>query len=211
MNTHIVRSSAVLLLALAGAALGAVAHADPVQRGPHQGFERGQGGHGDQYRDRDRDRDHWRGHRDRYAWRGHAARGYPFGYRFGALPGGAVSFYFGGRPYWYADSSWFYWDPPLRRYVVVHDPRTLVVRSSADADAGQATAAVPPPVASELYIYPREGQSADQQDQDRYECHRWAAGQTGFDPSASNQDADMAPDYRRAMSACLEGRGYTVK
>jgi hypothetical protein len=33
-------------------------------------------------------------------------------------------------------------------------------------------------------IYPAKGQSAQQQDQDRYECHTWARGQSGgYDPS----------------------------
>ena len=37
---------------------------------------------------------------------------------------------------------------------------------------------------SEIYIYPNKGQNAQQQSQDRYECHVWAANQSGFDPSA---------------------------
>jgi len=32
-------------------------------------------------------------------------------------------------------------------------------------------------------IYPAKGQSAKQQDQDRYECHTWAREQSGFDPT----------------------------
>ena len=35
-------------------------------------------------------------------------------------------------------------------------------------------------------IYPAKGQSAKQQDQDRYECHTWARGQSGFDPTQPN-------------------------
>ncbi len=41
-----------------------------------------------------------------------------------------------------------------------------------------------PPPASELYVYPARGQSLAQQQRDRYDCHVWAANQTGFDPSA---------------------------
>jgi hypothetical protein len=37
--------------------------------------------------------------------------------------------------------------------------------------------------AQELFIYPAKGQSQDQQDKDRYECHNWSVQQTGFDPS----------------------------
>ena len=83
---------------------------------------------------------------------------------------------------------------------------------------------VPPPVDGEstgargkTYIYPKQAQSAEQQATDEYECHKWAVTQTGFDPSiaATGQSASTTPvrrsDYERARSACLEGRGYTVR
>jgi hypothetical protein len=66
-------------------------------------------------------------------------------------------------------------------------------------------------------MYPRNGQSAEQQASDRYACHRWAVAQTGFDPTQSQggvpaeQSASKRSDYMRAITACLEGRGYTVK
>ena len=37
--------------------------------------------------------------------------------------------------------------------------------------------------AQDIYMYPAKGQSQDQQERDRYECHSWAVKQTGFDPS----------------------------
>lgn len=147
---------------------------------------------------------------------------------------------------------------------------------------------------TDLFIYPNMGQSPEQQKTDRYECHVWAAQQSGFDPSTyeapqpvryprelrrehsglnpvtgaaggaaagavggaiagdagkgaaigagvgavlgafhtlmrqdnehdrrakmqekqARQEAEtqqMRNDYNRAISACLEGRGYTVK
>jgi len=143
--------------------------------------------------------------------------------------------------------------------------------------------AVPAPQPQRVFVYPAKGQSAEQQDRDRYECHVWAVQQTGVDPSrvqaggfervavqpvaptgtitgaiggaiigsvlsgrhdggagtlfgaatgamiGSAADANaqaqqnqaqvgqaMAAErnkdqsYRRAMGACLEGRGYTV-
>ena len=36
---------------------------------------------------------------------------------------------------------------------------------------------------SQVFMYPRQGQSPMQQDRDRYECHIWAMEKTGFDPS----------------------------
>ncbi len=57
--------------------------------------------------------------------------------------------------------------------------------------------------------YPADGQSLHEQDRDRYECHRWAVDESGFDPTRSRRgDADT---YHRAMTACLEARGYVVR
>ncbi|MDQ5986302.1 MAG: hypothetical protein CSYNP_02023 [Syntrophus sp. SKADARSKE-3] len=68
-----------------------------------------------------------------------------------------------------------------------------------------------------VFIYPRQGQTEAQQANDRYECHRWSVGQTGFDPTQppgnknEAQMIQMRGDYNRALSACLDGRGYTMK
>ena len=51
----------------------------------------------------------------------------------------------------------------------------------------------------------------EQRERDRYECYLWASDQSGFDPGSDEPDQDGQRDYRRALSACLEGRGYTVK
>jgi len=42
--------------------------------------------------------------------------------------------------------------------------------------------AVPPVFAQDPIIYPNKGQSAEQQEKDKFECYTWAKGQTGFDP-----------------------------
>ena len=44
-----------------------------------------------------------------------------------------------------------------------------------------------------LIIYPARGQSADQQDRDRYECHRWAVQQSGYDPTQAARPAQPLP------------------
>lgn len=41
-----------------------------------------------------------------------------------------------------------------------------------------------PPVQTDIYAYPTNGQTAEQQDRDRYDCYQWAIQQTGFDPSS---------------------------
>ena len=40
-----------------------------------------------------------------------------------------------------------------------------------------------PAAGQQLFIYPTKGQTQEQQDRDRFECHQWAVQQTGFDPS----------------------------
>jgi hypothetical protein len=42
-----------------------------------------------------------------------------------------------------------------------------------------------PPVNTRVMVYPARGQSPEQLDRDRYECHLWAVRESGFDPSAA--------------------------
>jgi hypothetical protein len=44
----------------------------------------------------------------------------------------------------------------------------------------------------DLFIYPQRGQTQEQQNRDRYECHSWAVQQTGFDPTRA-QTAQAPP------------------
>jgi hypothetical protein len=83
----------------------------------------------------------------------------------------------------------------------------------------QPTSDAAPPVTGNptaIAIQPRNGQSADQEASDRYECYRFAVAQSGFDPLAaagSYPPADTArhdSDYSRAQAACLTGRGYSI-
>ena len=50
--------------------------------------------------------------------------------------------------------------------------------------AGILSAASTGLVASELMIYPNEGQDDVQQEQDNFQCYSWAKGESGFDPMA---------------------------
>ncbi len=59
---------------------------------------------------------------------------------------------------------------------VVPPPRTYVVRA-------------PPPPPQRVFVYPAGGQSPEQTDRDRYECHLWAVQQTGVDPSRADASA----------------------
>ncbi len=67
-----------------------------------------------------------------------------------------------------------------------------------------------------LSITAKNGQSFEQQAADRYQCHSWASEQTGFDSTkpgagvAAGEFAARRVEYQRAMTACLEARGYSV-
>jgi hypothetical protein len=37
-------------------------------------------------------------------------------------------------------------------------------------------------LAYEFVVYPAQGQSEEQTEQDKFTCYSWAEGQTGFDP-----------------------------
>jgi hypothetical protein len=48
------------------------------------------------------------------------------------------------------------------------------------------TVAVPAPAMPRMYVYPAKGQTDEQLERDRYECHTWAVQQSGFDPSSAS-------------------------
>jgi hypothetical protein len=62
----------------------------------------------------------------------------------------------------------------------------LLCVACATQPSRQTTAAEPRPPDTNVVFYPMQGQSAELQDRDRYECHGWAVNQSGFDPSMPN-------------------------
>jgi hypothetical protein len=47
-------------------------------------------------------------------------------------------------------------------------------------------------VEAEMFVYPKKGQSKEQQQKDQYECHLWAVDQSGVDPMKPAQPAPAA-------------------
>jgi len=130
---------------------------------------------------------------------------YGYGRVYGGLPLLATVLTVGAVTYWVADGV-YYRAVPAGGYVAVPAP----------VDATPAGSAAPKADESRLFVYPRQSQSAEQQASDEYACHRWAAGQSGFDPVAAGSAGTAAApgqraDYLRAQAACLDGRGYTVR
>jgi hypothetical protein len=63
-------------------------------------------------------------------------------------------------------------------------------------------------------IYPKNGQSPEQQARDRYECYRFGVTQSGFDPMhppAATPGTNGQADFERAQGVCLDAHGYAVR
>jgi hypothetical protein len=111
-----------------------------------------------------------------------------------AIIGGAAIM----APYYYSP----YYEPPP---VIIQEQPPVYVQ--------------PTPSSTErIFVYPRQGQSEELLAKDRYECHSWAMGQTGYDPTQPStsdmpeaQRNQMRADYQRAQGTCLDGRGYTMR
>jgi|SRR5579863_4217868 len=135
--------------------------------------------------------------------------GAPIGVFVPGLPFYYTTVWVGGFPYYYANDTYYAWRPSAGEYEVVAPPDE------------QAASTEPPPAPpsqnGDVYVYPKNGQPEDQQANDKYECHKWAQGESGFDPTQVNggtppDQASLKRDaYQHAMAACLEGRGYSVK
>lgn len=60
-------------------------------------------------------------------------------------------------------------------------------------------------MAQELYIYPAKGQSAEQQDKDKFECYNWAKNDTGFDPMALPTTSSAPPKGQKKSGGAITG------
>jgi hypothetical protein len=149
-----------------------------------------------------------------YGWHGGWGWGWGLGalglgLYFSSLPYYYSTYWWGGVPYYYADNNYFIWNSDVGQYQTVAPPAGIAnpVRSPT-AMSGQAAAAP-----TDLIAYPKNGQSEEQLGKDKFECHRWAVSQTGFDPTqpGGGSAGGNRSSYLRAQAACLEGRGYSVK
>lgn len=159
----------------------------------------------------------WRGS----AWRGgywhggfwpRAFYGGGFAWFLPILPLAYATYWYSGIPYYYANDVYYTWNPSYDGYVATDPPPVGDSGGSADvggpppgdADAQNLGPGPGGPVAGQIFMYPKNGQSAEQQAADRAECQKWATDQAG-------QVAQNGSDYNRAMVACVEGRGYSAR
>ncbi|WP_312173620.1 hypothetical protein [Stutzerimonas kunmingensis] len=112
------------------------------------------------------------------------------------LPAGAREIWIGSMLYFIAAGTYYLWNVERNVYEPVSHP---------PLPASEATR-------YDVIAYPAKDQSAEQQSRDRYECHTWAVSQSGFDPASARTApaASVADTYKRALGACLTGRGYSV-
>jgi len=130
----------------------------------------------------------------------------PYGVRVRSLPSYSSEVWIGSSLFFVAAGTYYVYQQDTQDYVVTSPP----------PDAPPVyTQAPPQPPQDNGYdpvAYPANGQTPEQVQQDRYECYRWAVGETGFDPAnvTSQPPAELVDLYRRSMGACLAGRGYSV-
>lgn len=122
----------------------------------------------------------------------------PIGIVLPILPNAFVTLSVGGAPYFYANGV-YYASAPGRGFVVVAPPPGAELAAPAPVAAPAAeTVPLPEPI-----VYPRQGQSPAQTETDSRACNRWATTQR-------NAMAD-AQVFQRAVAACMDGRGYTLR
>lgn len=157
---------------------------------------------------------------------------YPYYYNYGSY----YNPYYGPGPTVYANPPVYVQSQPVyvqnqpSYAVAAAQPRTVVSQSPTNngvVELGPANSQPPAnynqaqPQSSnagqgptdQWFVYPSRGQSQQQVANDRYECNRWATNESGYDPELrSHRNPETGPSaYGRALSACLEGRGYAVR
>jgi hypothetical protein len=163
---------------------------------------------------------YWRGGNWRGGYWPRSFYGAGFSWFLPILPLAYATYWYGGIPYYYANDVYYTYDPSYEGYVATDPPP---VANSGDAGSGDA--GIPPSAApnnqagpgnqgapdpaaggpgGQIFMYPKNGQSPEQQATDKAECQQWAADQ-------ADQVAQNGANYQRAMSACVEGRGYSAR
>jgi hypothetical protein len=135
-----------------------------------------------------------------------------------ALPRGYRPYSYGGRRLYFYDGTWY--APSPGGFVIVPPPAGLYVSVLPRYHSAVWLGGNPDSNGSEnlyVYVYAKDGQSSVKQETDRYECAAWSSQQSGFDPMqpgggvAPEQNNPKSAQYDRALSSCLEGRGYNVR
>jgi len=126
------------------------------------------------------------------------------------LPLAYATYWYSGVPYYYANDVYYTWNPDYSGYTATDPPPAAADSSGTDASGSAAPGggdAVAGDASAQIFMYPKNGQSQEQQSTDKRECQEWAVGQTATQAESGTASGS---DYRRAMMACIEGRGYSA-
>lgn len=125
-----------------------------------------------------------------------------------ALPWYYETYWWGDVPYYYLNGDYYVWNGDVGAYEQVQPPAQIAAQGPAQA----------PGAGNRVFVYPKNGQTAQQQAKDESECSSWAGSQTGYTPAtgtAANESGSATlakrQDFLRAEAACLEGRGYSIE
>jgi hypothetical protein len=144
------------------------------------------------------------GHHGGYGYDGYGGGGYGSGFGLGiglyvaTLPLYYATIWDNGVPYYYAYDNYYQWDGSVGEYQTVQPPPEMAESASGGA----------------LFVFPKNGQSTQQQSNDESACEKWASDQTNVKARTAAQAADSSnrhADFLRAEAACLTGRGYSVE
>ena len=84
-------------------------------------------------------------------------------------------------------------------------PATYREAPSASPTPSPSTSTSPKTPITQVYFYPKQGQTTEQQSRDHYECYNWAMEKTGFDPSQSS-----IPTQRRVKVVPMPPPGHDI-
>lgn len=59
--------------------------------------------------------------------------------------------------------------------------------------------------AADVFVFPKSGQTKEQQEQDEFTCYKWAKEKTGFDPNKPVEQAAAAAPQGGAVSGAAKG------
>lgn len=124
----------------------------------------------------------------------------PYGAIVKSIPTDYVAFTVELSTFYYVNDTYYVWDDQREAYIVSNEP----------VGAGKAIESA---TKERLFVYPKIGQDEKLQAKDRYECHRWAVTESGVDPTSEEREYGRQENnnYKRAISACLVARDYSVK
>jgi hypothetical protein len=206
-----------------GGAVGATAHYGGQAR-PAYGYPGGHygGGYGYGYGHGYSTGAYWRGGYWNGGYWPRAYYGLGFSWFLPVLPLAYATYWWGGVPYYYANDVYYTYDPNYQGYVATDPPPAADPSGSAATSSDPSGASAPQDAAQagpngpsgpngpldgappQIFMYPKNGQSAEQTAADRAACQQWATQQAG-------SVAQNGANYNRAMVACVEGRGYSAR